>query len=632
MPSIQVEDKSEDEQSVATNDSASVPEQTDPTEPAKPTDPTEAKEADAKEEPYDDGAAVSRPIVADAAAQPKRKKIIMLAAIGVVLVLAGAAAWYMLSNRKTTTTSSRTGTVKEEVKQTEEEPTDKELQAQLTKFTTPTTGETWLATPKQVGKLGYVSASDETDVSYYEVGARGQNIIYLSNTEIIGSSTSLYEKLPDGSVHIIMQPNANAVFSKDAGNGSSVANSLPKGVTADYTTHYDSLSPPNTLSLNQGQKAQMPQAWYAETGDFKSASSGSSAKETVIQTYGASKIVKIESSHTDAHFTAINYALDTPMNTRLYLTYSGLETDMRSYTWNNGVAVADSKNSDDYTLTNVVQGCSFHSAISRVDDVTDAAFAETGKAPDGTVVYAFKDSNAQFVTKMYDEYTGYYGDGTSVVLASREDFLKQHALVFYKNAANEWLAYVRYKYAAIGGCAKPVVYLYPTRAQNVTVKVGANIPVSDPQYKNGWTVFAKPDGTLTLGGKTYGSLFWEGQGYGLYPGITAGTVVKQGAAAATIRQQLGQQGLNQTEINDFMEYWQSRIPNKPYVRLTWLDTAQMNQLAPLYVSPKPDTTIRVFLDMAGYDVPPKLPVQQLSATPRTGFTVVEWGGLTTSGF
>jgi len=29
-------------------------------------------------------------------------------------------------------------------------------------------------------------------------------------------------------------------------------------------------------------------------------------------------------------------------------------------------------------------------------------------------------------------------------------------------------------------------------------------------------------------------------------------------------------------------------------------------------------------------VPPKLPAQHLSAVPRNGFTVVEWGGLTES--
>ena len=53
----------------------------------------------------------------------------------------------------------------------------------------------------------------------------------------------------------------------------------------------------------------------------------------------------------------------------------------------------------------------------------------------------------------------------------------------------------------------------------------------------------------------------------------------------------------------------------------------MDVLAPLIVSPKPDTSIRVFLDFEGLEKPIALPEQKLSAIPRTGFTVIEWGGL-----
>jgi hypothetical protein len=216
---------------------------------------------------------------------------------------------------------------------------------------------------------------------------------------------------------------------------------------------------------------------------------------------------------------------------------------------------------------------------------------------------------------------------------SFDDFLKQHALVAYKSPVNGWLVYTRDAYAAIGGCAKPVVYLYPTHTQQVNVRLGATVTASDPLYNaaDGWTVTAQPNGTLTTGGQTYGSLFWEGQGSGLYPGITSGTVVKHANAATTIAKQLKQQGLSATESNDFMVYWLPKIPNKPYVRLTWFNTTQMNQLAPLRVRPQPDTVIRVFLDMDGFDQPIKLPAQHLSAIPRHGFTVVEWGGLTTQG-
>ncbi len=77
-----------------------------------------------------------------------------------------------------------------------------------------------------------------------------------------------------------------------------------------------------------------------------------------------------------------------------------------------------------------------------------------------------------------------------------------------------------------------------------------------------------------------------------------------------------------------MVFWSDKIPNKPFIRLTWLTTAQMDQLAPLSITPRPDTIKRVFLDMEGYDTKITLPAQKLESFTRRGFTVVEWGGLT----
>jgi hypothetical protein len=69
------------------------------------------------------------------------------------------------------------------------------------------------------------------------------------------------------------------------------------------------------------------------------------------------------------------------------------------------------------------------------------------------------------------------------------------------------------------------------------------------------------------------------------------------------------------------------MPNTPYTRLTWFGTSDMNKLAPLHITPKPDTMIRVFLDFQGLKEPIAIPAQTLSSIPRKGFTVIEWGGL-----
>ena len=148
----------------------------------------------------------------------------------------------------------------------------------------------------------------------------------------------------------------------------------------------------------------------------------------------------------------------------------------------------------------------------------------------------------------------------------------------------------------------------------------------------GWkNVLAQPNGSLSYKGQVYDSLYWEGYGQGLYPDVVSGTIVKSSDAAATIRTQLIQQGLNDREINDFLVFWQPKLPNHAYTRLTWLSKSQIDRLAPLTIQPTPQTTIRVFLDFEGINQPLDLPAQHFYTPKRTGFTLVEWGGLLRNG-
>ena len=100
---------------------------------------------------------------------------------------------------------------------------------------------------------------------------------------------------------------------------------------------------------------------------------------------------------------------------------------------------------------------------------------------------------------------------------------------------------------------------------------------------------------------------------------------------ATIEKQLASQGLQGQEITDFISFWKPNLPKEPYVRLTWLTLPQINVLAPLQVSPSPNTTIRVFLDFEGLSKPISLPAQEFNSPQREGFTLVEWGGLARKG-
>ena len=69
------------------------------------------------------------------------------------------------------------------------------------------------------------------------------------------------------------------------------------------------------------------------------------------------------------------------------------------------------------------------------------------------------------------------------------------------------------------------------------------------------------------------------------------------------------------------------LENKPYYFVTFVDRATIDKLAPLAISPQPDTTIRVLMDYKGLDEPISVQGFDIKTPQRSGFTAVEWGGV-----
>lgn len=207
------------------------------------------------------------------------------------------------------------------------------------------------------------------------------------------------------------------------------------------------------------------------------------------------------------------------------------------------------------------------------------------------------------------------------------DVVSKKGVVYWVDDYGTTQAYLRDDFQPAVECGKPVVYLYPTKTMPVSVKVGAQVRLSEPTYGDGWQTIAHPNGQLEVAGKTYPNLFWEGKGNGIYPAINVGQVVARAAAESTIKANLTEMGLTAKETGDFLGFWAPKLPTTPYVRLTWLTNRELDRLAPLTIIPKPDSVIRVFLDFAGLDAPVQLPAQRLPHFERNGFTAVEWGGL-----
>lgn len=244
-------------------------------------------------------------------------------------------------------------------------------------------------------------------------------------------------------------------------------------------------------------------------------------------------------------------------------------------------------------------------------------------------IYQLKDANNAVVKNLYNSYKSSHEYNKSTNLLSLDDFINIKNHFLYQDSLGDWVIFVNKSYTVQAECGKPVIYLYPPKDTQISIRVGAKITKSEPIYpKNGWTVLAHPSGQLDYQNQRYNSLFWEGLGSGAYPNYrNIGTVVSQKELIPTIKNQLTQLGLNSKESVDFINFWQSKLPTTPFIRLTWLGTRDMDILAPLSVDPVPDTKIRIFLEFEGLQKHINLVPQKLSAPNRKGFTLIEWGGL-----
>jgi hypothetical protein len=287
---------------------------------------------------------------------------------------------------------------------------------------------------------------------------------------------------------------------------------------------------------------------------------------------------------------------------------------------------SDGTKVSNYYNQTLVATCGHYPTLSIVrGDVDKNKLTDYGVTSTGDKIYTITDPTDSLVQDIYEHY----------YLPGREDnhlsifaFTNDSPFFLWQDQLNDWVIFIKKDYSVLAECGKPVVYLYPEKTTSVDVLVGAEITKSEPTYNDGWkNVLAQPTGKLTYNGKNYPYLFWEGLGNGIYPTVDSGFIVAQKDVKSTLTDHLSKLGLNQKESADFMEFWLPKMPNTPFVRLTWFTTNQMNKLAPLTISPKPDTTIRIFLDFQGLDKQINLKTQKLSSIPRKGFTVVEWGGL-----
>ena len=196
---------------------------------------------------------------------------------------------------------------------------------------------------------------------------------------------------------------------------------------------------------------------------------------------------------------------------------------------------------------------------------------------------------------------------------------------------NGEVGYIAKEYVEMvsGEFAKPVIYLYPEKTTEVSVKLelaNGKLTCSYPEYHNGWNVIAYPDGTIKnkADNDDYSYLYWESESE-FQADFSTGFVVKGEDTAAFLKEKLSFMGLTPKEYNEFIVYWLPIMQNNPY-NLVAFQMESYTDAAKLEIEPEPDSLLRIFMAFKALDHPADIPPQTLDTFERNGFTVVEWGG------
>ena len=280
-------------------------------------------------------------------------------------------------------------------------------------------------------------------------------------------------------------------------------------------------------------------------------------------------------------------------------------------------------------------GCGYYTL--RSSNVDKSELKITGKRiGNNEPIYEYLDSENESLKKIYEEdYLEYiypydekdYGKPK----LTYEQFVAIHPIIFWEDETGRMIMFYNSRFVAQGGCAKPIVYLYPKQETDITVKV---IPTTGyltftyPKYNDIWKVSSNKNGIIKdSSGKSYEYLWWESKSDYL-PEMKNGFIVKYENLDIFFDLILTNAGFNQKEIKDFKEYWVPTMVSEytPYFRISFLQNEAVNSIADLVISPTPDTEIRIFMIYDRLFEKESIPTQNILHTKREGFTVTEWGG------
>lgn len=194
------------------------------------------------------------------------------------------------------------------------------------------------------------------------------------------------------------------------------------------------------------------------------------------------------------------------------------------------------------------------------------------------------------------------------------------------NCAQDWQARGYPSYEACEYCP---LYLYPTKPTNVSVKVNnAKVLTSNVPYgANGFEVLANPNGKLVQSdGSVVGRIDYD-YATSNVPAPTRGYVVAKDNLSTTLWRYAVNLGLNNSETQDFVQFWLAKLPESPYYFMGHYSDDVVKQKLDLAITPKPDTLVQSIMYFKPLAAPVAAEAPQFAPIlPRTGFVAVDFSG------
>lgn len=558
----------------------------------------------------------------------------VLIGIGAVLLLAiGIGAGWYISSRPTTPPQTTPPAVVEEQEQVEEEKkSDEEKKPDEQKPEDPDTANNSLVAwqnPLPIRTSQLLSEDQYSDLVTLKVGTftSGQYegdallLVYGSPNTMSFNDDFFHfvehKNLRNNFPYTLLIKESSPVFEGD--DYMPIQERTPRKIiyAEDNTTTFPELSFPKTIKGSSGQVLELADDTW-EIFDI-------SKYEFLFKepTWGNVYVDKV--SNTDDARVDDGFYLKAPNGTRrvYFITPPFIgKNKVANVTWNDGT-----KNLNEYTYTRVT-GCGSmgYAAVIR-NEFPETDLAASGKTVNGDPVLEFKKADHPYLQSIYDEDYWVYGDDKKKPYT---DFVKEHPVFFWKDSFGRIIRFQNNEFIPPGECGKPVIYLYPENTTDVSVKLypQGGFSVTEPEYNDGWNVTAFPNGAIVdkSSGLSWPYLFWEGTG-GQYEKPTKGFVVAQKDVHDFLVSTLAKLGLNKQETYDFVTFWEPRMQGSPYYFVGFYGNRVMNELAPLDVTPKPDTVIRILMDYTPLEKPIKVEPQEIRTPARNGFILVEWGGV-----